>query len=99
MLFFLSWLLLSPLRRSCFPLFACPRHGAWTCTQPKHVCRESPRGSQKTGVVDRVSIGSAGSIVAIDVESGEILAAKNLEFAGKQVKGGDSTPRWLRDPF
>jgi len=56
-------------------------------------------GHFKTGVVDRVSIGSAGSIVAIDVESGEILAAKNLEFAGKQVKGGDSTPRWLRNPF
>jgi len=35
--------------------------------------------------VDRVLDGHAGTVVVIDVESGEILAAKNLEFAGKQL--------------
>jgi cell division protein FtsI/penicillin-binding protein 2 len=35
--------------------------------------------------------GHAGSIVVIDVESGEILAAKNLELAGKQLIRPGST--------
>lgn len=36
-------------------------------------------------VVDRAIDGPAGAIVVVEVESGEILAARNLEFAGKQL--------------
>ncbi len=41
--------------------------------------------SQLQGAVHRAAGGSAAAIVVVDVESGEILAAKNLEFPGKQL--------------
>ena len=47
--------------------------------------------SRLQGAVDRVLGGSAEAIVVVDVESGEILAAKNLEVAGTQLIRPGST--------
>ncbi len=54
-------------------------------------CLSKTQDLRLQGAVERVLDGHAGTVVVIDVESGEILAAKNLELAGRQLIRPGST--------
>ena len=58
---------------------------------PFSICSSKLRDLRLQQAVDRGLDGSAGIIPVVDVESAEILAAKNLEFASKQFIRPGST--------
>ena len=55
------------------------------------LCFPKSQDAQLQRAVDRALDRPAGAVVVIEVESGEILASKNLEFAGKQLIRPGST--------
>jgi hypothetical protein len=76
---------LTPFVLAVLPPFLGCFPGASEFELPSHV----------QGDVGRVVSGAVGTVAVIDVESGKILAAKKLDFAGKQLVPRRST----RKPF